>query len=110
MSTSDGRLRVVAACFFACALLALAGAGIQLSVLLSLHVDAPSKAALLATNVPTWLVALGFTGAGLGLLQKKGYLFCLVMAVIACAFVIPVGIYGLVVLLRPEVKAAFAPG
>ena len=101
MATSDGRLRILAASFFVCALLAFAGAVIQLSILLSLDVDAPIKAALLATNVPTWLVALGFTGAGLGLLQKRGYLFCLVMAVIACVFVIPVGIYGLVVLLRP---------
>jgi hypothetical protein len=48
--------------------------------------------------------------AGLRLLQRKGYTFCLVMAVIACVFVIPVGIYGLVVFLRPEVKVAFTPG
>jgi hypothetical protein len=31
------------------------------------------------------------------------------MAVTACLFVIPVGIYGVVVLLRPDVKAVFAP-
>ena len=107
--SSDGHLRILAACFLVCALLAFAGAAIQLSILLALDVAGPLKAALLATNVPTWLVALGFTGAALGLLQRRSYLLCLVMAALACLFVIPVGIYGVVVLLRPDVKAAFAP-
>jgi len=106
--SSNGHLRILAACFFVCALLAFVGSAIQLSILLAMDVAGPLKAAVLTTNVPTWLVALGFTGAALGLLQRRGYLLCLVMAAIACLFVIPVGIYGVVVLLLPDAKAAFA--
>ena len=101
----DGHLRILAVCFFVCAVLAFAGAAIQLSILLSLDLEGPIKAVFLASNVPTWLLALGFTLGGLRLIQKKGYVFCIVMSVIACLFFVPVGVYGLVVLLRPEVKA-----
>jgi hypothetical protein len=76
--SSDGHLRILAACFLVCAVLAFAGAAIQLNILLGMNVAAPLKAALLATNVPTWLVALGFTGAALALLRRRGYLLCLV--------------------------------
>ena len=62
MATPDGHLRLLAFCFFVCAMLAFVGAAIQLSILLLyVDVDWPIKTVLLASNVPTWLVALGFT-------------------------------------------------
>jgi hypothetical protein len=59
-----------------------------------------------------WLFAALLAWAGRCLQQRKHYTFCLVMGGIACLFA-PVGtalgVFTLIVLSRPTVKALFAP-
>jgi hypothetical protein len=51
--------------------------------------------------------------AGRMLQRRRGYTYCVVMAAIACAFT-PIGavlgVFTLIVLLRPSVKALFRRG
>lgn len=57
-----------------------------------------------------WAFAISLILAGFGLLRKKWYIFCLVMAGVACMFMpfgTVLGVFTLILLLKPEVKARF---
>ena len=60
-----------------------------------------------------WAIAVGLAVAGSSLAARRRYMFCLVMAGIGCMFV-PVGtalgVFTIVVLVRPSVKAMFGEG
>jgi hypothetical protein len=59
-----------------------------------------------------WSLAFCIALTGFFLLRRKGYLFCLVIAGIQCAFTplgTILGVFTIVVLVRPSVKAAFVP-
>lgn len=61
-----------------------------------------------------WTFAVLLAFAGRSISRKKRYTFCLVMAAIACLFFFPfgtvLGIFTIIVLVRPSVKALFADG
>ena len=60
-----------------------------------------------------WAFAISLIIAGRMLGQQRRYLFCLVMAVIACLFQpygLVLGIFTILVLVRPSVKKLFASG
>ncbi len=57
-----------------------------------------------------WAFALSLILAGFGLLRKRWYTFCLVMAGVACTFMpfgTVLGVFTLILLLKPEVKEMF---
>jgi hypothetical protein len=57
-----------------------------------------------------WTIAICLAYAGRCLAQRKHYIFCLVMAAIACLFMpfgTILGIFTIIVLMRPDVKALF---
>ena len=60
-----------------------------------------------------WTFAALLAFAGRSLSQRKRYTFCLVMAGVACLW-IPfgtlLGVFTIIVLIRPSVKAMFAEG
>jgi hypothetical protein len=59
-----------------------------------------------------WTVAACLIAAGRCLQQPRRYTFCFVMACVACAFMpfgTVLGVFTLMALSRPEVKALFAP-
>lgn len=58
-----------------------------------------------------WSLAVCVLLAGLNLSRRRHYMFCLVMAGISCAFMplgTVLGVFTIVVLMRPSVKALFA--
>ena len=58
-----------------------------------------------------WTVAALLIFAGRSLARRKRYVFCLVMAAIACLFMplgTVLGVFTLIVLMRPSVKALFS--
>jgi hypothetical protein len=59
-----------------------------------------------------WSMAACLVVAGRSLAQRKRYMFCLVLAGIACVVCNPLGtvlgVFTIVVLMRPSVKALFA--
>ncbi|WP_435008223.1 hypothetical protein P12x_005501 [Tundrisphaera lichenicola] len=60
-----------------------------------------------------WAYAIGMFVAGRNLRQRRGYLYCLVMAGLSCAnfpFGTCLGVFTLIVLLRPSVKPLFEKG
>lgn len=61
-----------------------------------------------------WAFAIGMALAGYFLTRKRHYMFCLVMAGISCVFMpfgTVLGVFTIVVLIRPSVKELFAyPG
>jgi len=57
-----------------------------------------------------WAFAIGIAYAGRCLRQRKRYTFCLVMAAIACMFMpfgTILGVFTIIVLVRPSVKPLF---
>ena len=63
-----------------------------------------------AAMLLSWTLAIGLVVAGWMLQQRRGYLFCLVMAGFACLFQpfgIILGVFTIIVLVRPGVKALF---
>jgi hypothetical protein len=57
-----------------------------------------------------WAYAVGMVVAGNFLAKEKNYVFCLVMAAISCAFTpfgTVLGVFTIVVLMRPSVKQLF---
>ena len=59
-----------------------------------------------------WVLAVCIALAGRSLATKKRYMFCLVMAGIECAFTpfgTILGVFTIVVLVRPSVKELFMP-
>lgn len=57
-----------------------------------------------------WLFAIALAVSGYFLLRKQGYLYCLVMAGVSCVFTpfgTVLGIFTIVVLMRPSVKELF---
>lgn len=57
-----------------------------------------------------WTLAALLAWSGQSLRRRKGYLFCLVMACVACFFMpfgTVLGIFTIIVLIRPSVKALF---
>jgi hypothetical protein len=57
-----------------------------------------------------WALAIGLVSAGFMLQRRRGYLFCLVMAGIACLWMpmgTVLGVFTFIVLLRPSVKELF---
>ena len=57
-----------------------------------------------------WAFAAGLFAAGWMLRRRRGYIFCLVMAGVACLFQpfgMILGVFTFIVLLRPSVKALF---
>jgi hypothetical protein len=57
-----------------------------------------------------WAIAIGIACAGRCLAQRKHYTFCLVMAAIACLFMpfgTILGVFSIIVLVRPSVKLLF---
>ena len=59
-----------------------------------------------------WITAALLAWAGHNLGQRKNYTFCLVMAGIACLFMpfgTVLGVFSIIVLSRPSVKAMFEP-
>jgi hypothetical protein len=79
--------------------------------------DQPPRAiGLLFTLIAGFFIVLGWTLAGLlawsgrCLLRHRAYTFCLVMAAIACLFMplgTILGVFTILVLIRPNVKALF---
>lgn len=60
-----------------------------------------------------WAFAISMAISGYFLLQKKNYLFCLVMAGVSCIFTpfgTVLGVFTLIVLMRPSVKELFHYG
>jgi hypothetical protein len=60
-----------------------------------------------------WTFAICLIVAGRMLQQQRGYQFCLVVAAIACVFMplgTVLGVFTLIVLLRPSVKELFGRG
>lgn len=61
-----------------------------------------------------WSLAVCLIIAGRSLAQRKRYLFCLVTAGVAAAMCMPfgtvLGVFTIIVLVRPSVKAAFEAG
>ena len=60
-----------------------------------------------------WAYALCLAFAGKALAHRRRYTFCLVMAAISCLFMpfgTVLGVFTLIVLMRPSVKALFEPG
>jgi len=58
-----------------------------------------------------WAFAICLIAAGRCLARKKRYVFCLVMAAIACVFMpfgTVLGVFTIIVLMRPSVKELFA--
>ena len=71
---------------------------------------------LLFTLLPAAIILLGWTFAiclafaGYSLAQKQRYMYCLVMACISCMFTpfgTVLGVFTIIVLMRPSVKALF---
>ena len=63
-----------------------------------------------AIMVPGWIFAICLAFAGRQLQRQRSYLFCLVMAALACMFMpfgTVLGVLTLIVLLRPSVKELF---
>ena len=60
-----------------------------------------------------WTLATCILLAGRFLSQRRHYMFCLVMAGIMCALLMPygtvLGVFTIIVLMRPSVKALFEP-
>ena len=59
-----------------------------------------------------WAFAICTALAGRFLVQRKHYLFCMIIAAIQCAFTpfgTVLGVFTIIVLIRPSVKAMFAP-
>jgi hypothetical protein len=59
-----------------------------------------------------WTLAVCIFTAGRSIAARKRYYFCLVVAGVSCAFVpfgTVLGVFSLLVLLRPSVKALFLP-
>ncbi len=57
-----------------------------------------------------WAYAVGMIFAGKFLANERNYIFCLVMAAISCAFTpfgTVLGVFTIVVLMRPSVKGLF---
>lgn len=57
-----------------------------------------------------WLFAIALAVSGYFLLRKRSYLYCLVMAGVSCVFTpfgTVLGIFTIVVLMRPSVKELF---
>ena len=57
-----------------------------------------------------WTAAVLLAWSGRCLAQRRRYIFCMVMAAIACLFVplgTVLGVFTIVVLAKPEVKATF---
>ena len=58
-----------------------------------------------------WTLAAGVAFAGRSLGQRRRYTFCIVAAALSCVMCMPfgtvLGVFTIVVLLRPQVKAAF---
>lgn len=60
-----------------------------------------------------WTFAALLAWAGRCLARRRHYTFCLVMAAVACLFVpfgTVLGVFTILVLMRPAVKALFQPG
>jgi hypothetical protein len=60
-----------------------------------------------------WTAAVLLAFSGRCLMQRRRYMFCMVMAAIACLFVplgTVLGVFTIVMLAKPEVQAAFKPG
>lgn len=63
--------------------------------------------------VACWVFAAALAAAGELLQRRRGYTYCLVMAALACMFMpfgTVLGVFTLVVLVRPSVKELFAQG
>lgn len=59
-----------------------------------------------------WAFAVCLVNAGRYLSQQRSYTFCLVMAAVACMFMpfgTVLGVFTIIVLVRPSVKALFFP-
>lgn len=77
----------------------------------------PAFAGWLFIAIATFLMAIGWTLAGClftaarALERRRRYLFCLVVAAVTAALCVPLGtvlgVFTIVVLMRPPVKAAF---
>ena len=62
----------------------------------------------------SWTLAAGLVVAGRSLAQRRRYTFCLVIAALIAALCVPLGtilgVFTLVVLMRPSVKEVFQAG
>ena len=81
--------------------------------------DAPSIIGLLFVVISTmfiafgWILAICLIVAGINLAKRKRYMFCLVIAAIGCIFMpfgTVLGIFTIIVLMRPSVKELFSDG
>ena len=60
-----------------------------------------------------WIFAGCLIAAGRHLQQRRRHTFCLVMAAVACMFMpfgTVLGVFSIIVLIRPSVKELFSPG
>jgi hypothetical protein len=103
------------AAFFAC--IPLIHLTIGIAILVGAIDDAPAFIGVLLVAVATVIISLGWTLAvciiiaGRCLAKRKHYMFCLVMAAIACIFMpfgTVLGVFTIIVLMRPSVKELFA--
>ena len=79
--------------------------------------DAPAFVGLLFVIISAlaiifgWVFAVCLIVAGKNLAKRKRYMFCLVMAAISCMFMpfgVVLGVFTIIVLMRPSVKELFA--
>lgn len=92
---------------------------IGVAILVGAIDGAPTFVGLLLVFVATlvilggWTLAMCLIIAGRKLARRKNYMFCLVMAAISCIFMpfgTVLGVFTIIVLMRPSVKELFAAG
>jgi len=90
--------------------------GIGVAILTGAIDDAPAFVGLMFVGMATIAITLGWTLAicliiaGCNLAKRRHYMFCLVMAAIACIFMpfgTVLGVFTIIVLTRPSVKELF---
>jgi hypothetical protein len=103
------------AAFFAC--IPLIHFCIGVAMLTGAIDDAPAFVGLMFVTISAlaiifgWVFAVCLIVAGKNLAKRKRYMFCLVMAAISCMFMpfgVVLGVFTIIVLMRPSVKELFA--
>jgi hypothetical protein len=103
------------AAFFAC--IPIIHMSLGIAMLVGAIEDVPAFAGVLLVMIAMvailagWTLAICLIIAGRSLAKRRRYMFCLVMAAISCVFMpfgTVLGVFTIIVLMRPSVKELFA--